>query len=283
MLSETSGSVLLNMANPETPYAIVIPAVDNSPKCRELLETLLTSISEGYYDCHVVVCWDDASDETIQFFEDKYKWITSLPHKGRRLNFAKNSNRGLRYVYEELHLGAFLINMDVCLPHKSHLEKIINNGISSPRAIHIDGMVHAKIYALNQKADPSCPCNKTVSKPAEPVRKFAAFCMWVSKYAFSKIGYLDEHTFIASFEDDDFCARACLADLPCEQFEIPVHHELKNRELQISTTGSYDMPQLMDHLWKFMKKWGIPMYIPHADFADWILQNKVWEDKWKIQ
>src|SRR6202012_1991657 len=111
----------------------------------------------------------------------------------------------------------------------------------------------------NQRPAPGWPCNTTLTSPErQATRRFAAFCMWISKYAFSKIGYLDDNTFTASFEDDDYALRACLAGLPCEQFNILVHHELNDRETQISTTGSYDGNQLVDHMVKFMNKWSIP-------------------------
>jgi hypothetical protein len=268
-------------------YAIVIPAVQPYAKCtnaKQLIQTLLTSISWGHYDCPVVICWDNASPAYIKDIEREFPFITSISHIGpKNLNFAKNSNRGLRYVHQELGKSAFLVNMDTALPNKGFLQTIINEGISSPRAHHIKGTPQQKTFNLNKMATPGCPCNKGQNMDkATPVTRFAGFCMYVSKIAMDKIGYLDDETFVASFEDDDICVRACLAGLPCEMFEIPVHHELEGRDQgQISTTGSYDLQQLAGHIERFRSKWKIPGGVGHGEFADWILKNYTWDDKWK--
>lgn len=267
-------------------YAIVIPACDTNTRCREYIDTLLSSIRWGGYDCPVIIAFDNCSPEFIAFAETQYSNVISLPYNGERnLNFCANANRGLKYAYEQLHLGAFCINIDVCLPHRLHLEKIINSGLSSPIGEHIPGTAVQKFSSLNRLNDPACPCNQTVERDTgTPTRRFAAFCMWVSKYAFDKIGYLDQNWFRASFEDDDLVVRACLAGLPVDQFQVKVHHELDptERSKQISSTGSYTVQDLGTHMQAFMKKWGIPPTVPHTQFADWILTNRAWDDKYKV-
>lgn len=263
-------------------YAIVIPACDTTPKCREYIDTLLSSLRWGQYDCPVVIAFDNCSPEFISFCETQYHNVISLPYNGEKnLNFCANANRGLRYAYEQLNLGAFCVNMDTCLPHRLHLEKICNQGLSSPIGEHVRGTAVQKFSTLNQINDPTCPCNKSVGGPTgTPTTKFAAFCMWISPEAFQKIGYLDQSTFRASFEDDDYVVRACLAGLPVQQFETKIHHELDpiQRAKQISSTGSYTVFDLGSHMMAFMRKWGIPPHVPHAQFAEWILKNRVWSD-----
>lgn len=256
-------------------YGIVIPAVTHNETVKLVLRNLLDTIRWGSYHCPVVVAWDNCSPEVIKEFETEYTFIESLPYNGEtNLNFCKNSNRGVKYVYEKYHVGVLLVNQDVCLPHRIAIEKIMNMGISSPKAYHIDGTSGAKFFKLNQMADPGCPCNKTIEvNKGTPVHKFAGFCMWMSKYALGTIGYLDENTFTSSFEDDDYCIRAVLQGLPVEQYEIPVHHELKNREIQISTTGAYDLQLLGASLHKFREKWNIPQKVPHNEFPSYILEN----------
>lgn len=211
----------------------------------------------------------------------------SLPYNGpSNLNFCANANRGLRYAYKELHVGAFCVNMDVCLPHRLHLEKIINKGLSSPIGKHIPGTAVGKFFDLNQINDPACPCNKNAPQVAGvPTKRFAAFCMWISPEAFEKIGFLDQFTFKASFEDDDMLSRACLAGLPVEQYSVLVHHELDpaERAIKISTTGSYNVMDLGAHMLKFMKKYGIPQGTPHDQFVDWILNNKTWNEGFRVE
>ena len=183
----------------------MIPAVESNDRCKGLLHNLLTSISLGEYDCPVVVCWDNVPPDTISYFEGEFPFVKSLPYFGEKnLNFAKNSNRGLRLVHEQLGLGAFLVNMDVCLPHRKYLEQIINSGISSPRQQHIDGASPTKVSTLNEIADQICLRGAPSMKETQ---KLTGFCLWISENALSKIGYLDDVTFVASFEDDDYSLR----------------------------------------------------------------------------
>jgi len=256
---------------PETCYALVIPAVESNELCNGLLHNLLTSISLGEYECPVVVCWDNVPQDTISYFEGEFSFVKSLPYFGEKnLNFARNSNRGLRFVHEQLGLGAFLVNMDVCLPHRIYLEQIINSGVSSPRQEHIDGASAIKVSRLNELARQICFRGQPSMKEKQ---RLPGFCLWISRNALSQIGYLDDLTFVASFEDDDYCIRACLAGLPCTKYEIPVHHELKDRALQLSTTNAYDLEQLVDHFHRFRRKWEIPFNIPREEFPRYILSH----------
>jgi GT2 family glycosyltransferase len=274
------------MTDKEDTYAIVIPACETVPECRNLLNTLLTSIRWGKYSCPVIVCYDNCSADFVTFFETEFSdlRLISLIHRGdKNLNFAANANRGLRKAYNDLHLAAFCINQDCALPHRSLLEKVINSGIASPKPIDVEGTVQAKFTKLNQMVQLPCPCRGEKWEGMEPTNKFAAFCIWISKYAFSKIGFFDEKTFEASFEDDDYCVRACLAGLPCEQSEIPVHHEGGRTEDKISTTGAYNMASLVNHLNRFRTKWYIPPAVSHGSCAEFILQNYKWSDTYRCE
>jgi GT2 family glycosyltransferase len=264
----------------KTSYALVIPAVENNRLCRELLHNLLTSVSAGEYTCPVVICWDNVPENSIRYFENEFPFVHSLAHSGpENLNFAKNSNRGLRFAYEQLACGVFLVNMDVCLPNKIYLERIINTGVSSPYQKHVEGIASAKVAKLNALAKERCLHEHTLM---EEKQRLVGFCLWISRHAFDKIGYLDDVTFAASFEDDDYCVRACLARLPCARYGIPVHHEIKDRLQQLSTTNAYDVEQLVDHFHRFRRKWDIPFNVAHEDFASYILAHRTWESRWKV-
>ena len=256
-------------------YSITIPAVTHDERCKKVLHNLLTSISWGKYPGPTVVCWDNSPAGDIQYFTREFPFITSLPFNGEKnLNFAKNSNRGLKYSHEVLKMGTFLVNQDVVLPYHPVLERVMNKGISSPEALHVDGEAGGKFFKLNQMADPTCPCNKSGSTTeATASKRFAAFCLWISPEAFNKIGYLDENTFYSSFEDDDYVLRANLAKIPCEVYNVKVHHELKERETKISTTGAYDLNDLGTSMAKFRYKWGIPGNVPHEQFADYVISK----------
>jgi hypothetical protein len=256
-------------------YSITIPAVTHDEKCKQVLHNLLTSISWGKYNCPTIVCWDNASPADVEYFEKEFPFISSLRYTGEKnLNFTKNANRGLRYSHQVLKMGTFLVNQDVVLPVNAVLNKIINKGISTPEAQHVDGEVVGKFFQLNKMADPGCPCNKSGGiTEGTPSTKFAAFCLWVSLEALDKIGYLDEGTFYSSFEDDDYVLRANLAKLPCEVYNVKVHHELKDRDKQISTTNSYTVDDLGISMQRFMKKWGIPPAVPHENFAQYVINK----------
>jgi|AGTN01.1.fsa_nt_gi Predicted glycosyltransferases len=260
-------------------YAIVIPAVDNNELSAGLLRNLLSSIVIGEYTCPVVICWDNVPQDVIGLFEAEFPFITSLPFLGEScLNFAANSNRGLRYIHKELGLGTFLVNMDVCLPHRRYLEQVITDGVSSPTCRHIDGTAEEKLAILDDIANRGCPQEHA---PVVDRHRLLGFCLWISNSTMSKIGYLDELTFKASFEDDDYCVRAWLAGIRCTEHWLPVHHELKGRGENLSTTNAYDTEQLVDHFHRFRKKWNIPFDIPREEFPQYILSHHEWCDDWK--
>lgn len=259
---------------------MVIPAIAGDGVLQGLLHDLLTSISLGDYCCPTIVCWDNAPRPVIRSFEQEFPFIESIAYFGEtNLNFAKNSNRGLRFVHEQLHLGAFLVNMDVCLPHRIYLERIINCGISSPSQRHIDGAVATKIATMNELCRQICISGRATMKEK---RRLSGFCLWISEDALDRIGYLDDVTFIASFEDDDYCVRACLAGLPCTSYDIPVHHELKDRQAQLSTSNSYDFEQLLNHCHRFRRKWGVPHDVEPDEFASYILGHHIWDETWRV-
>lgn len=250
---------------------IVVPVADTTPKCQEYLDNLLTSIKRGGYlenDYHVLLCYDKCAPEFIQYFRDKYKgekiadWTDDRP---ARLNFAANSNIGIR---EAMKLGAeyvVVLNMDTILPPHWHFKHLLREGLSFPNPVD-DPTIELSKSGPNHVWEPE----------VTPVTKWSGFCMVLNRSVIEKIGVLDER-FKASFEDDDICARAALAGFPVELVNIRVHHELKDRTTP-SNTGAYDIQDLGIHLNIFRRKWSIPYQIQHEQFNQWILDNYTWNE-----
>jgi len=245
---------------------IVVPVCNTADKCRDYLDNLLTSIKNGgYYSngYHVILCYDNCSQEFQNYFKTKYEGdlIAAINNQNvKNLNFCKNVNTGYRLAH---HLGGehvILCNMDVILPHYLVMDLTLSEGLSSPTP------VDDPEYKELQPA----PFTKT------EVLRFGGFCICIAKEVTDKIGFLDER-FTASFEDDDICARAKLAGFKVEQSAARVHHELKDRKTP-SNTGAYTENDLGIHMEIFRRKWSIPYTVGHDGFNQWILDNHKWVD-----
>lgn len=264
--------------------SIVIPVTDIRDHCEWMLRQLLESIVMGEYDDKVFIMYDGCKPDFIRQFEQDYPQFEHCFNPNicnKNLGFARNSNTGLRKAIEVGDEGCFLLNMDTLLPHSKYLAPIRTiKGFATPDQIDINPDrtpildMNEAIGRLNTMAE------KAGSLFTLPSVKFAGFCMWFSKEAFEKIGVLDE-VFVATFEDDDTCVRACLAGLPVVTTNIPVHHYISKRDKEISTTGAYDHPRLRMSKIQFILKWKIPENIEHGEFNPWIIKNHRWQDRMK--
>jgi hypothetical protein len=269
--------------------AIVIPVVNTRHICAKLLHDLLFSISNGGYTDQVIVCFDGTDRFFVNYFKQRFPFITAIHNPAKPFGFAKNANAGLNYVATQLNEGCFLINMDTVLPHSRFLYQIRNEGVASPE--QIDASDALSVNGLNQLND---EIGEVVAKDVNRIR---GFCMWISRQALDKIGLLDDG-FIATFEDDDYTIRAKLSGLPTQQFNVKVHHYTKNRPtgpgIIATTTGAYDGFRLFTAERRFKLKWGIPQGVVHdydddfegerqPTYAEWILENHNWKDEMKIE
>lgn len=259
---------------------IIIPAVESNERCKPYLDNCLDSIRRGgYYEngYHVVVCYDNCSEEFQNYFKNKYKgdFIVAIDNKNvKNLNFCKNANSGLKIAFQaakstgDTDAHFIVLNMDTALPNTHVFDQILGDGLSFPTPVDdLEAM-------SNPKPTPGPAANAGRLPQRTPVTKFSGFCMCLSYKLVETIGFLDER-FTASFEDDDVCARALLAGFPVEVVSVDVHHELKDRTTP-SNTGAYDNAALGLHLEIFRRKWSIPHYIQHEQFNNWIVDNHKW-------
>lgn len=253
---------------------IVIPACETTPNCKSYLDNCLDSIRRGgYYDngYHTIIAYDNCSEEFQDYFKNKYKgdFIVAIDNKNvKNLNFAGNSNSGLRIAFQaavstgDIDAHFIILNMDTILPHHVMFDQVLGEGLSFPTPVDDPELMKTSVF----KAGP--PVGRT------SVTKFSGFCMCMSYKLVEAIGMMDEH-FPGSFNDDDLAVRASLAGFPVEVVSVDVHHELKNRK-EPSNTGAYDHAELGLGLEKFRRKWSIPHYIQHEQFNNWIVDNHKW-------
>jgi GT2 family glycosyltransferase len=261
--------------------AIVIPAANLGTDSYNLLSALMFSIDENetYKHFPIVICFDNCGEEFIEFFKEKYPYIHSIINSKQNLNFARNANNGLRYAHKVLGTSAMVVNMDCILPGPQHLLKIPGTGLASPRSVHlIESMpIGAEdLIKLNE--------NQTGGLTREQNDdKVPAYCFFISKEVMDKVGYFYE-PFIATFEDDDYCARAHLAGFPLEVVDVNIvhfgsHHD--TAKVGKSRSGSYGPGWLGINLSVYRDKWGIPSDVPHSECIKWIREHHVWEDEMK--
>lgn len=248
--------------------AIVIPAADLVPDSAKLLDALLFSVVSGEYipRYSVVVCFDACTTAFVQYFTTKYPFIKAIENNGNRLNFAGNSNLGLRYVNRELNEDAVVVNQDCVLPHSKYFDLLKGEGIAVASSVNVCAEPPISSEEI-EKLNLSQP--EVVIPTAH--KKLVGFCMFLSNDLMNKIGYFDE-SFISTWEDDDICARAILAGFPVEHININVHH-------YGSRCGSYDGQRLVLNLHKYRIKWSIPVEIVHGDMNHWITSNHVWSSE----
>jgi hypothetical protein len=245
---------------------IVIPAADIAPGSEILLNNLLYSIykQDIFESFKVLVCFDGCRDHFVEYFLDSYEFLikdSKFINTKNRLNFAGNSNNGLRYVHQELKDNVLLVNQDCILPGVENLKKLSGKGIVSAGQVTYDWKdLDECIDTLNSMQ------NKELERQKHS--KVTGFCMFLSKELMDKVGYIDEY-FVAGFDDDDLCARASLAGFPIETVNVNVYHA-------ISKCGAYE--NLAIPLNKMHIKWGIPFNVKHENFQDWIRDNYSWED-----
>lgn len=257
------------------------------------MDNCLSSIrAGGYYEngYHVIIAYDNCDEEFQNYFKEKYKgdFIVAIDNRNpKNLNFAGNSNTGLRIAFQaatstgDIDAHFIILNMDTVLPMSRTFDKVLGEGLSFPTPVDVspEGSYAAICTPLQMMTNALDSRNKSYTEPNHvpqrtPVTKFSGFCMCLSYKLVEKVGFLDEH-FPGSFNDDDLAVRASLAGFPVEVVSVDVHHEIKDRP-QPSNTGAYDHAELGLGLEKFRRKWSIPHYIQHEQFNNWIVDNHKW-------
>lgn len=243
----------------------VIPICDIKENNLGQLDRLLSSpCFPGGFD--EVLCLYDACDEAfIEYFEEKYPFTTTMANNKNRLNFAKNSNRGLRKCIEDK-CGALLINMDCILPDWESISKLFI-GFSTAQA---QGSMDL----------PPGSGEATIIKD-----KFPFYCTHIPYEVLEKVGILDG-VYIASAEDDDYIARAYLAGFEAYTIDCPIYHEGSlidgTKEGWESASGAYNAASLDKSISRYYNKYRIPREIEHSQALQWILNNHKWKGEMKI-
>lgn len=242
--------------------AIVIPAADLKKESGQFLDDLLASIVEGQTHNHteIIVCFDGCKPRFVHTFCEKYPFIIPLVYGGDRLNFAKNSNRGLRVAHNEMKLPVLLVNQDTILPKWEYLKLIPGRGLVTPYTT-LD-----MVTATN------------TGKRVTIQSRFPFFCPYWSTELMKEIGFLDG-AYVASFEDDDAIGRTLLAGFPIEQVDVGIFHKgshVDQAQIGGSLSGAYDGNRLTISHERYRLKWNIPREIPHEECVNWILKHHRW-------
>jgi GT2 family glycosyltransferase len=247
--------------------AIVSPVADLKIYSKDLLINLLNSIVEGktYEIAEVIICFDGCQENFIDFFREKFPFIQAIVNPGKRLNFSKNSNLGLRYAHKELRLPVLLVNQDCILPAKEHIEKLINPpevGIVTPETTtQVDDLLNNKEVIFT-----------------ETQGLFAFYCPFIPLEVMDEIGYIDPGSI--AFSDDNYLVRAYLAGFKGYICNIKIHHagsHVDQNQIGSSLCGSYTGDRLnIDHQ-RFCTQWQIdPNKVVHKEYIAHILKNFKW-------
>lgn len=266
--------------------SIVIPVTDvlGQPN-KEDLDNLLTDLKESkQYFYEVVCCFDSCDWRFVNYFKDKYPWITALENNGKPFQFTKNANQGLRYLFNKLHpekLKSFLDLQPQVYPTDAGGVWLVNQDCRLPNlwAMCVAGDKAEGVVSLTAVQDPDLH-KAMVFTSAE---RFAFFCVYIPFIAIDKIGYLDE-AFIKVFSDDDYLLRAHLAGIPVETVNVDIYHKgsfINTDPGWVSASGCYQDEDLGIGLAQYKTKWTTGQDIDHDAIMKNVLSRFKWEDKFK--
>lgn len=271
--------------------AIVSPIYDGYPEAKQDLEDLMYSIERGASDiaCDVILSMDSCHRIFQVEAEKRYPRATVLNHKDNRKNFCGNANIALREAYKRGYEGVLLVNQDTILPIWHLLKRLTQSpftGLCSARsrALKEDVPLETRCFALGAQTDNS-PLNPVDTKDL-PANKFAGFCYYYPRTVMEKVGFLDEYSYRAGFDDDDLIARCLLAGFTCGTVDVWVEHKGSHVDQQKtgqSRSGAYTVNDLGPHMSKYYRKWSIPANIPHEKAIAWILENFQWSEEMKVE
>jgi hypothetical protein len=244
--------------------AICIPLSDLKPSAPQIMEDLFQSIVKGGLDefSEIICLWDSCQERLVDSFERKYPQFISMPQYKNRLNYSKNSNRGMRFAHKELKLPVMVVNQDCELPPWDILKGILGapKGICTPTAV------------------PEFPEKIEPLTFTETRGKFSFHCPYFSPEVLEECGFIDEG--LVTFTDDMAIVKSLLAGFTNTISNIPVIHKgsfIDQAAEGSSLSGAYNMERLgIDHQ-RFRWYWSIPPDVPHEDFSDWITTNYKWD------
>lgn len=242
---------------------LVVPVTDiKGDKSRDQLERLLSS--PCFPGAEVLCVFDACKRDFVEYFQNKFPFIRTLQNTGNRLNFAKNSNLGLRQIHGE-NKSVILVNQDCSLPPDI-----------SP--------LTTKVGLISAQAVDTLDLPPGTGKLTKIETKFPFYCVFIHKDVMEKTGYLDG-VYISGFEDDDMIARARLAGFDCYTCDLPIYHEgsFNDANKEGSASGAYTVVELsQDRLPKYLTKWQVAPGVNHDNALSWILENHEWSDNMRI-
>lgn len=249
----------------ENNACVVVPVTDiKGEKSRDQLIRLLSS--PCFPEQEVLCVFDACSIDFINYFKEKFPFIRSLQNDGNRLNFAKNSNLGLRKVHGEGR-SVILVNQDCKLP-----------GDLSP--------LTREIGVTSAKAVDTLDLPEGTGDLTPQGNKFPFYCTYIHKDVIDKVGYLDGVFTQGGFDDDDYITRTLLAGFNCYICDLFIYHEGSFIDTSqpgwTSASGSYGAVDLGINLSKYLTKWQVPNNIGHDGALAWILENHKWEDHIRV-
>ena len=272
---------------------ILIPAADVKQESKELLDNLLTSIVNGYTDkeFNVVISFDCCTEEFVEYFTDKHSFIIAIDNHVRRLRFAKNVNKGLRFIHKQFNSNILVVNMDTLLPHVNYVKQISGEGLVTP--------VTQDIKDDLDKLQPKTVTRRLLNN------KFPFYCVFINKNVLDKIGYLNEN--YLTHEDDEYIVRTLLAGFTCEEVSVIVNHLGSHHDTNStgeSKSGCYNLYDLGINHMKYRRQWKVPNKLindngfvrvatkeeilklkdqnDHDLIIPWIMNNYVWTNEMKI-
>lgn len=261
--------------------ALCVPVYDGYPEAKQDLQDLMYSIERGATDiaCDVILSMDSCHRIFEAEARTRYPRAIILNHKGNRKNFCGNANEGLREAYKRGYEGVLLVNQDTILPIWHLLKRLTQSpftGLCSARSMSFKEEISLdnRLSGLGFKTDGS------ELNPMET--RFAGFCYYYPRNVMEKVGFLDEHSFKAGFDDDDLIVRCLLAGFTCGTVDVWVEHKGSHINQEVtgaSRSGAYGIRDgsLGLHLDKFLRKWSVPANVGHAGAQDWILKNFQWD------
>lgn len=221
------------------PVSIVIPSYNDLPLLTEALKSVADTCAHVDYEVIVVDDFiDPAVGRQLKALEDDRITVVL---KDKRMGFAGTVNEGMRRARHDI----ILLNSDIvaqpgwleALQYSAYaLDPAI--GMVSPKLVYPDGRIqyggtyYARILApqwfghLNVGA----PATKPVANVAGYNRSISGACVYITREAFERTGYLDDE-FWLGFEDVDYGLRAWDRGIRCfyQPAAMLVHHESASR------------------------------------------------------
>lgn len=221
------------------PVSIVIPSYNDIPLLTEALESIERTCAGSDYEVIIV---DDYIDPVVagqlkQFESDRVRVIL----KDRRLGFSGTVNTGMAQGRHDIVLlNSDIVAQDGWLEALQYSAYAIDPaiGMVSPMLVYPNGRIqyggsyYARLLAPQWfgHLHVGAPATKPAANVAGYNRAISGACVYITREAFDRVGYLDDGYWLG-FEDVDYGLRAWDAGVRCfyQPAAMLVHHESASR------------------------------------------------------